>query len=45
VPAKKPYRKPTLTRHGSLRTLTTAKGGGMNDGGGKPKTRSGGGNA
>ena len=36
---KKPYRSPVLTVHGDLRQLTQAKGGGKNDGGMKPNTR------
>jgi hypothetical protein len=41
--ARKPYRKPRLIVHGNLKTLTTAKGGFLNDGGSKPNTRSSGG--
>lgn len=36
---KKRYHPPALIRHGSLLSLTKVKGGGMNDGGGKPMTR------
>jgi hypothetical protein len=36
---KRPYRAPTLTTHGDLRTMTLAKGGSNGDGGGAPKTR------
>jgi len=36
---KKPYRTPSLTVHGTLRHLTQAKGGMMNDSGMKPSTR------
>jgi len=39
--SKKPYRKPQLD--GNLRALTAAKGGFSFDGGGKPSTRSSGG--
>jgi hypothetical protein len=39
-PARRPYRSPTLKVHGDFRKLTAAKGGGLNDGGGKPKTKS-----
>jgi hypothetical protein len=38
--AKRPYRAPELTVYGDFRKLTAAKGGRMNDGGGKPRTRS-----
>jgi hypothetical protein len=38
--AKRPYRAPTLKVHGDFRKLTAAKGGGANDGSGKPKTKS-----
>ncbi len=41
---KKPYQSPRLVVYGDFRTLTRAKGGGANDGGGpKPKTKAGGG--
>jgi hypothetical protein len=40
-PVKRPYRTPTLTVHGSFRTLTATKGGTNNDGAGKPRTKSG----
>jgi hypothetical protein len=43
VTAKKPYRAPTLKVHGDFRTLTAAKGGVDNDGGGKPRTKASGG--
>ena len=43
--AKKRYRPPRLVKHGSLLHLTKVKGGNMNDGGGKPMTKSGGMNA
>lgn len=36
---KKPYRPPRLVVYGDLRTLTMAKGGSKNDGGGKPRTK------
>lgn len=36
---RKPYRPPRLTVHGDLRRLTMVKGGGANDGGGKPRTK------
>lgn len=36
---KKPYRPPRLVVYGDLRTLTMAKGGVNNDGGGKPRTK------
>lgn len=36
---KKPYHTPSLTVHGTLRQLTQAKGGLMNDAGMKPTTR------
>ena len=36
---KRPYRAPTLKVHGDFRKLTAAKGGGANDGAGKPKTK------
>lgn len=42
---KKPYRPPRLIVHGDLRRLTMAKGGGANDGIGKPRTKSGGASA
>ena len=42
VPSKQPYRPPTLKVHGDFRKLTAAKGGGSNDGSGKPRTKSGG---
>lgn len=42
---KKPYRSPRLVVHGDLRRLTMAKGGTNNDGGGKPRTKSGGASA
>ena len=45
VPAKRPYRTPALKVHGDFRRLTAAKGGGANDGGGKPRTKSGGPNS
>ena len=38
--AKRPYRAPRLTVHGDFRKITAVKGGSMNDGGGKPRTRS-----
>lgn len=38
-PKKKPYRPPRLVAYGDLRTLTKAKGGINNDGGGKPRTK------
>jgi hypothetical protein len=37
---KKPYRAPKLTVHGDIGALTH-KGGKRNDGGGRPKTRTG----
>ena len=37
---KQPYRTPRLTVYGDIRALTQ-KGGKRNDGGGKPKTRTG----
>jgi hypothetical protein len=36
---KKPYHSPRLVVYGDFRTLTRVKGGGANDGGGKPKTK------
>jgi hypothetical protein len=39
VPKRRPYRSPTLTVHGDLKTLTAAKGGTMQDGAGKPMSR------
>ena len=36
---KKPYRAPRLTVYGDLRTITKAKGGTSNDGGGKAATK------
>lgn len=37
---KKPYRRPRLVAYGDFRTLTRAKGGTSNDGGGqKPRTK------
>jgi len=42
---KKRYRTPALIKHGSLLRLTKFKGGMMNDGGGKPMTKTGGMNA
>ena len=36
---KKPYRAPRLTVYGDLRTITKAKGGTNNDGGGQPRTK------
>jgi hypothetical protein len=39
VPARRPYRAPTLKVHGDFRKLTTAKGGGASDGSGKPRTK------
>ena len=39
--SKKPYRKPALTVHGDLRSLTAAKGSTKSDGPGVPKTKSG----
>lgn len=36
---KKPYRAPRLTVYGDLQTITKAKGGTGNDGGGNPKTK------
>lgn len=44
-PPKKPYRAPRVTVYGTLRQLAGAKGGVQNDGGGKPRTKAGGGNA
>jgi len=41
-PQKRPYRKPTLVRHGDLKTLTMTKGGNRSDGG-SPKSRTTGG--
>ena len=38
-PTKRPYRAPTLIKHGNLKSLTTAKGGSLGDGVGAPKTR------
>jgi hypothetical protein len=38
--AKRPYRSPALKVYGDFRKLTTAKGGNMGDGSGKPSTRS-----
>ncbi len=38
-PRKKPYRGPRLAVYGELRSLTMAKGGGAQDGAGKPKTK------
>lgn len=40
---KKPYRPPRLVVYGDLRRLTETKGGGNNDGLGKPRTKLGGG--
>lgn len=41
---KKPYRSPRLVTYGDFRTITRAKGGSANDGGGpKPATKSSGG--
>ena len=39
--AKKPYRRPRLVAHGTLRELSQAgpKGGAASDGGGAPKTK------
>jgi hypothetical protein len=42
---KKHYRTPQLSVFGTLRHLTKVKGGMMNDGSGKPMTKSGGMNA
>lgn len=42
---KKHYRTPRLSVFGNLRLLTKVKGGMMNDGAGKPMTKSGGTNA
>jgi hypothetical protein len=42
---RQPYRTPTLKVHGDFRKLTAAKGGGANDGPGKPKTKSSGPNS
>ena len=42
---KQPYRKPLLTTHGDLKTITSVKGGSFFDGGGKPMTRMSGFNA
>ncbi len=42
---KRPYRTPRLTVHGDLKTITMAKGGSSNDGGGKPRTKVSGGSA
>jgi hypothetical protein len=40
---KKAYRPPRLVTYGDFRSLTRAKGGGANDGGGaKPATKAGG---
>lgn len=39
---KKVYTSPRLVSYGDFRTLTRAKGGSANDGGGKPRTKSGG---
>ena len=36
---KKPYRAPRLAVYGDLRTITKAKGGTKNDGGGNPATK------
>ncbi len=36
---KKPYRPPRLVEYGDFHTLTRAKGGGKNDGQGKPRTK------
>jgi hypothetical protein len=36
---KHPYRSPRLTEYGNLKKLALAKGGGKNDGFGKPKSR------
>ncbi len=36
---KRPYRTPALKVHGDFRKLTAAKGGGANDGSGKPRTK------
>lgn len=36
---KKPYRAPRLAVYGDLRTITKAKGGTGEDGGGKPATK------
>ena len=43
VVSRKPYLTPDLIVHGSVKDLTQAKGGGKNDGGGKPRTRTNGG--
>ncbi len=40
---KKPYHSPRLVVYGDFRTLTRGKGGGANDGQGKPRTKAGGG--
>jgi hypothetical protein len=37
---KRPYRAPELRVLGDFQKLTAAKGGNMNDGGSKPRTRS-----
>lgn len=37
---KKSYHAPRLVAYGDFRTLTRAKGGSANDGGGKPVTKS-----
>jgi hypothetical protein len=37
--SRRPYVKPQLKVHGSLKTLTQAKGSIFNDGSGKPRTR------
>lgn len=42
---RKPYRRPRITVYGDLRRLTMVKGGGNNDGGGKPATKISGANA
>jgi len=39
APAKRPYHAPTLKVHGNFAKLTAAKGGGANDGSGKPNTK------
>jgi hypothetical protein len=44
-PARRPYRTPVLAVHGNLARITAAKGGGSNDGAGKPRTRLSGTNA
>ena len=39
-PSRKPYRKPEVVDHGDIAAVTKGKGGGANDGQGKPNTKS-----